>query len=40
MQKYESVMSTQPKRPRLRVPSKTLGLQLLEVLGGFPHEIW
>lgn len=33
MQKYEPVMSTRPKRPRLRVSSKTsgLGLRLLEV---------
>lgn len=42
MQKYEPVMSTRPKRPRLRVSSKTsgLGLRLLEVLAGFPHEMW
>lgn len=31
MQKYEPVMSTRPKRPRLRVSSKRSGLQLLEV---------
>lgn len=31
MQKYEPVMSTRPKRPRLRVSSKRSGLRLLEV---------
>lgn len=31
MQKYEPVMSTRPKRPRLRVSSKTSGLRLLEL---------
>lgn len=33
MQRYEPVMSTRPKRPRLRVLSKMLGRWFLEIWG-------
>lgn len=37
MQEYEPVMSTRPRRPRLRVSSKTFGAAAARGLAAFPH---